>query len=107
MSESQAAAAVAVWRESSAPLLDRLRERTLGGPGVLTDSSWRMHLHMGQDGLTKLKEPSAIFAMALADPTGAGSAEAQEQFLTEFSHKELYDFFLKLERIQEQLDALS
>ena len=48
-------------------LFERLRERTLGGPKVLTDSSWRMHLHMGQSGLTKLKEPSAIFEMQLAD----------------------------------------
>jgi hypothetical protein len=30
----------------------------------------------------------------------------QENFVMEFNHKELFDFFLKLETIQEQLDAL-
>ena len=109
MSESQAAATVMVWRDNSTSLLERLRERTLGGPKVLTDSRWRMHLHMGQSGLTKLKEPSAIFEMHLADPNSSadGSESANEQFQVEFSHEELYAFFLKMDRIQEQLDALT
>ena len=68
-----------------------------------------MHLHMGQSGLTKLKEPSAIFEMHLANPNSSadGPESADEQFQLEFSHEELYAFFLKMDRIQEQLDALT
>jgi hypothetical protein len=33
--------------------------------------------------------------------------DAEEKFLMEFSHDELYAFFLKIERMQEQLDSLS
>jgi COMM domain containing 10 len=112
MEQEQATATVGVWNEHAKALLAHLRNKTLGGPQVLAGSSYRLDLQMGMDGLTKLTEPTTVFEMALTSadaPAGAGAAAdaGAEKFAVEFSHDELYAFFLKLERVQEQLDTLS
>jgi len=76
---------------------------------------------MGESNLSCLQEPCALFEFNLSAPfsgsaaatppkppfgTGAGGAGGETVAL-EFNHAELYDFFLKLERMQEQLDCLS
>ena len=67
LEEEQAQAAVNVWRVEAGALLSKLRTMTLGGPKILTGSNWRMHLQMGQSGLTRLSDPCAVFEMASAD----------------------------------------
>ena len=107
MAEEQTAATVGVWESHSKALLDALRNKTLGGPSVLAGSSWRMDLQVGMDGLTKLTEPTSVFELALAAANAEPGKAPEETFAVEFAHDELYAFFLKLERVQEQLDALS
>ena len=92
---------------------------------------------MGESSLSRLQEPCALFELSLAanssssssSPTessgasvaaatagsgapggrsgGGAPSSGTEQVAVEFSHSELFDFFLKLEKMQEQLDALS
>lgn len=70
---------------------------------------------MGDSHLTRLKEPSALFEYALgrhqteaaASSAADGQVGSAESVVVEYSHAELYDFFLKLEQVQEQLDSLN
>ena len=54
-----------------------------------------------------MKDPSAIFEFALARPDLPAEQQQEEKVVAEFSHDELYSFFLDLEKMQEQIDALS
>jgi hypothetical protein len=128
MENAQIQATMKVWQSEAANMLSKLRRRTLGGPKVLAGSSWTMNLQMGQSGLTRLTEPTAIFEMVLSDPPSTTDVSASrlalaalphehsielsaqappEKFMLEFSHDELYEFFTSVERIQTQLDSLS
>eukprot|EP01127_Copromyxa_protea_P020419 TRINITY_DN6836_c0_g6_i1.p1 TRINITY_DN6836_c0_g6~~TRINITY_DN6836_c0_g6_i1.p1 ORF type:complete len:181 (+),score=42.28 TRINITY_DN6836_c0_g6_i1:25-567(+) len=72
-------------------------------PTHLDDVNWRVHLKLGNDSLHKILEPSALFQFELSDP----NEQNKSNFLLEFSHDELYDFFNQIEDIQEQLDSLN
>ena len=78
-----------------------------GGPTSLVNSQWRLHLMMGEGRLSQMKDPSAIFEFALARPDVPAEQQQEEKVVAEFSHDELYSFFLDLEKMQEQIDALS
>jgi hypothetical protein len=111
VAEEQAAAFRQVWAAERELLLQRLRSKSMA-PLTLDSLSWQLHLLLARNDHPQpppapqdhLKQPSTIFSFALAD------ADAKEKGTTqvnvEFSHGELYNFFLKLEAIQEQLDAL-
>lgn len=72
------------------------------GPATLSSSQYRLHLVMGESNLTRLQDPCALFELGLTKANGES-----EQVAVEFNHNEMYDLFLKLERMQEQLDGLS
>ena len=73
---AQSQATVQVWQIEAANLLTKLRRRTLGGPQVLAGSTWTMNLQMGQSGLTRLAEPTAVFEMNLSDPPSSNVSRA-------------------------------
>ena len=79
-------------------------------------------------GLTRLKDPTALFEFTLNPDTSSqqgqrGQEENEEEserdeqqqqqrdgdnkLLVEFSHQELYQFFLDLEKMQQQLDSMT
>ena len=60
-------------------------------------------MKVGQSNAAKLRDSSVIFDFKTTSPDGNGK---DSSFAVEFDHEKLYDFFLSLERIQEQLDAL-
>jgi hypothetical protein len=60
---------------------------------------------VGQDDLTRQQEPVALFELGVNPSPGAENCK-EERFCLEFTHKELFDFFLQLERMQQQLDGL-
>lgn len=123
-----------MWESEGPSLLRALKGRTLGGPLVLKDSKWQLQMQLGQRAITKLKEPSVLFQFALGDadadavrapavllsshcfarvthpplspPRSRGLQEASERVTVEFSHSELFQFFDKIERVQEQLDTI-
>ena len=88
-------------------------------------------MHLAKSSTAKLKEQSAIFdfttksadlrvntgsdsrgetngedGTAVGKRAGTEATVDEDQFAVELSHAELYEFFLKLERIQAQLDGL-
>jgi len=91
------------------------------GSRSLVDSNFHLNLTMGQSNLSKLQDPTALFEFTLSDsdlasPDSIGVADStavstsapsgRERVCVEFSHSELYDFFLQLEKVQHQLDNL-
>jgi hypothetical protein len=84
---------------------------------------------VGQDDLTRQQEPTALFELGVngsGNPEGPDNhkvsektalfffsfffslfSQNEDRFCVEFNHKELFDFFLQLERMQHQLDGLS
>eukprot|EP01125_Pyxidicula_operculata_P020639 TRINITY_DN7668_c0_g1_i1.p1 TRINITY_DN7668_c0_g1~~TRINITY_DN7668_c0_g1_i1.p1 ORF type:complete len:180 (-),score=43.46 TRINITY_DN7668_c0_g1_i1:175-714(-) len=86
----------------SQKLLKKL-DRSPVVPLHLDDVSWRLHLRLSDDRLSKLLSPTALFQFKLTGPDGT----LKDNHLLEFDHENLYDFFNQLEDIQEQLDALS
>lgn len=82
----------------------------------LVASDYHLNMVMGQAGLSKQQEPTALFELSLkegqsnANNTGSGgdsvAGTETEKFVVEFNHEELYAFFSQLERMQKQLDAL-
>ena len=126
--EAQAAAFGRVWKGEGAALVAKLRTRSMGAPMVLNAAKWELHLQLGQSGLSRAKDARAMFELDLRDASNVevgvsddvarGSAlipytwRAQDtskadNFMLEFSHDQLYDFFQKIERVQQQLDSLS
>ena len=123
LSTSCVSAFTAVWTENRVAAKEAAAAQTISGPRVLTSFAWRTNMHLAKSSTAKLKEQSAIFDFTTksADSLNAGGlsnagsskngTEATEtmdedQFAVELSHAELYEFFLKLERIQAQLDEL-
>lgn len=105
----QCSAFATVWASDSAAYLARLRAKPFGAPLVLEDFSWRLSLGVGSSGDTAVKTSTAIVDLDLrADrPTTAPGASAHERFAVEFSREQLLTFFEKLDRVQQQIDALS
>jgi len=104
LQNSKVGAFVHVWREESPELLKKLRSKTIT-PLELNSVGWRMDLQISQSTLNRLKLPVAIMDLNLKS-SSASSKIANESLTLEFTHDELYDFFNKLELIQEQLDNL-
>mmetsp|Transcript_10892 Transcript_10892/g.14179 ORF Transcript_10892/g.14179 Transcript_10892/m.14179 type:complete len:202 (-) Transcript_10892:294-899(-) len=105
MDDAHCTAAKDVWEKDSQTFISNLKEQTMGGPKILSNSEWRFHLAMGDSGVSKLYEPCAMFDLTLQD--SHQGKECNEEVLTvEYSHSELYDFFQNMETIQEQLDQL-
>eukprot|EP01117_Protostelium_nocturnum_P007075 TRINITY_DN253_c0_g1_i2.p1 TRINITY_DN253_c0_g1~~TRINITY_DN253_c0_g1_i2.p1 ORF type:complete len:204 (+),score=79.76 TRINITY_DN253_c0_g1_i2:601-1212(+) len=103
VSASKISAFQSVWTEGGSELIGKLRKQTIV-PKQLDQIGWRFHLQLSQNTLSKLKEPAAIFKFDLNSSTG-NEAE-NESFRLEFTPDELFNFFTKLELIQEQLDNL-
>lgn len=92
-----------IWRENSRQYFNNAKDRTLGGPALLKNFSWRLQILLSEDALSKQKQTNALFEFA----TGQQRQEQDDKFVVEFTQEELYSFFLKLETIQSQLDSLS
>ena len=108
MDEEHAESFASTWGQHAGDVIARLKECTLGGPKILSDVSWNLHVNVAQSGLTRTQNAIARFELQLEKPDKKlGSNEGDEVIGVEFGHEELYDFFCKLETIQAQLDAIS
>uniref|UniRef100_A0A8C8W7Y2 COMM domain containing 10 n=1 Tax=Peromyscus maniculatus bairdii TaxID=230844 RepID=A0A8C8W7Y2_PERMB len=64
---------------------------------------WQLNLQMAHSARAKLQSPQAVLQLGVSQE----DAKDLEKVLVEFSHKELFDFYNKLETIQAQLDSLT
>lgn len=106
---AQSTSFAAVWASDSAAMLARARAKPLGVPYVLDSATWKINLGMGSDASTAVKTTTAAFDFSLsaARPSGEPGAVAAASFAVEFSRDELLGLFEKLDRVQQQMDALA
>eukprot|EP01099_Mayorella_cantabrigiensis_P008345 TRINITY_DN7846_c0_g1_i1.p1 TRINITY_DN7846_c0_g1~~TRINITY_DN7846_c0_g1_i1.p1 ORF type:complete len:115 (-),score=28.56 TRINITY_DN7846_c0_g1_i1:12-356(-) len=106
IAHAQAVAFSRVWQKEGEQCIDRLKQRHPLSGSQLESVDYQLHLLMSTSSLTKTKSPSAVFNFELKTETPDLTMK-DEHFLVEFSHDQLNEFFMSLERIQEQLDVLS
>nr|XP_044989871.1 COMM domain-containing protein 10 isoform X5 [Jaculus jaculus] len=64
---------------------------------------WQLNLQMAHSAQAKLKTPQAVLQLGVSNE----DSKNLEKICMEFTHKELFDFYNKLETIQAQLDSLT
>lgn len=98
-----------VWASDSSGMLSRARAKPLGVPYILDSATWKISLGMGSDAETAVKTTTAAFEFSLsaARPSGEPDSAASASFAVEFSRDELLGLFEKLDRVQQQMDALA
>ncbi|KAH3760036.1 COMM domain containing 10 [Pelomyxa schiedti] len=106
LQEDKVVGIVTAWKQGSAVVLERLRSGTLA-PLALQSVDWRLHLQLANQGASRVNAPTALFKFTLADDTDPAVKNNTNDVMLEFSTDELSQFYLKLEKIQEQLDNLS
>ena len=80
--------------------------KTLSCPvQVLSSTNWSVHVNVASNATASGRDVYGVVELGLGDP--ANPDAPSEPLLTEFTHDELYEFFQKLETIQEQLDELA
>lgn len=87
----------AVWKEYGKSYQQKISEKGIGNES-LQDITYRLSIKMSQESLSKQKNTTCLFEFKFG--------EQNDPLLVEFSKDELYQFFLKLEQIQGQLDTL-
>jgi hypothetical protein len=113
------------WASEAGEYIANLKAvQTMGCPSSssLVHTDYHLNMILGQSALSKQQEPTALFEFTVkagagdsaaaagaqaAAPGGAMASAAPEKLCVEFSHEELFHFFGQLERMQQQLDALS
>jgi len=90
------------WSSMGQETVEKFRQRILA-PHKLETVGWQLNLQMAHSAQAKLKSPQAVLQLGVSNE----DSKSVEKVLVEFSHKELFDFYNKLETIQAQLDSLT
>ncbi|XP_057846138.2 uncharacterized protein LOC131055811 isoform X1 [Cryptomeria japonica] len=108
LSSSSIAVFQDVWMRSGHALVIAFHEKPFGAPGnsQLVDVQWRVHMQVASSN-KRQHEPVGILQMNLSTPEKGHQSSGEKSIALEFSYTELFEFYEKLEQIQEQLDSLS
>ncbi|XP_006626917.1 COMM domain-containing protein 10 [Lepisosteus oculatus] len=90
------------WATAGQDTVEKFRQRIFA-PKKLESVGWQLNLEMAQSRQAKMKSPRAVLELGISNED---SENTQKVFL-EFNHKELLEFYNKLETIQAQLDSLT
>ncbi|XP_076995010.1 COMM domain-containing protein 10 isoform X2 [Tamandua tetradactyla] len=93
---------VNVWSTMGQETVEKFRQRILS-PHKLETVGWQLNLQMAHSAQANLKSPQAVLQLGVSNE----DSKSLENVLMEFSHKELFDFYNKLEAVQAQLDSLT
>nr|XP_030725693.1 COMM domain-containing protein 10 isoform X5 [Globicephala melas] len=129
--QDKAEAFVSAWSSMGQETIEKFRQRILA-PHKLQTVGWQLNLQMAHSAQAKLKSPQAVLQLGvsnedskiktvspgyswaiwmhpfqLGELPGNLPRKSLKKVLVEFSHKELFDFYNKLETIQAQLDSLT
>eukprot|EP01105_Mastigella_eilhardi_P000009 TRINITY_DN10010_c0_g1_i1.p1 TRINITY_DN10010_c0_g1~~TRINITY_DN10010_c0_g1_i1.p1 ORF type:complete len:193 (-),score=82.08 TRINITY_DN10010_c0_g1_i1:51-629(-) len=104
MDEDKSTAIASAWKAGAAPVIARLRGSTAVAPHLLQSVDWQLHMQIAQGSLSRVVQPSAIFKFGFSDDEAIPKTS---EMVLEFSPDELRQFYMNLEKIQAQLDALS
>uniref|UniRef100_A0A8C8W7V7 COMM domain containing 10 n=1 Tax=Peromyscus maniculatus bairdii TaxID=230844 RepID=A0A8C8W7V7_PERMB len=102
LTQDKAEAFANAWSAMGQETVEKFRQRILG-PHKLETVGWQLNLQMAHSARAKLQSPQAVLQLGVSQE----DAKDLEKVLVEFSHKELFDFYNKLETIQAQLDSLT
>ncbi|XP_071065650.1 COMM domain-containing protein 10 isoform X6 [Dasypus novemcinctus] len=100
--QDKAEAFVNAWSTMGQETVEKFRQRILA-PHKLETVGWQLNLHMAHSAQANLKSPQAVLQLEVSNE----DSKSLEKVLMEFSHKELFEFYNKLETIQAQLDSLT
>nr|KAF6489130.1 COMM domain containing 10 [Molossus molossus] len=100
--QDKAEAFVNTWSSMGQETVEKFRQRSLA-PHKLETVGWQLNLQMAHSAQAKLKSPQAVLQLGVSNE----DSKSLEKVLVEFSHKELFEFYNKLETIQAQLDSLT
>ncbi|GAB5362936.1 hypothetical protein AAMO2058_000841200 [Amorphochlora amoebiformis] len=106
MAESPSGSFSTIWQGSRSALISKLQAQTLGAPKVLSDVDWRLNFNMSSQSAEKEKEIKSILTLALTTPSGSASSRSESMSI-ELDRAGLVDLYSKLEKIQNQIDALT
>nr|KAF6366000.1 COMM domain containing 10 [Pipistrellus kuhlii] len=102
LAQDKAEAFVSTWSSMGQETVEKFRQRILA-PHKLETVGWQLNLQMAHSAQAKLKSPQAVLQLGVSNE----DSKSLEKVLVEFNHKELFDFYNKLETIQAQLDSLT
>ncbi|XP_070267583.1 COMM domain-containing protein 10 isoform X3 [Myotis yumanensis] len=102
LAQDKAEAFVNTWSSMGQETVEKFRQRILA-PHKLETVGWQLNLQMAHSAQAKLKSPQAVLQLGVSNE----DSKNLEKVLVEFNHKELFDFYNKLETIQAQLDSLT
>ncbi|XP_032698128.1 COMM domain-containing protein 10 isoform X2 [Lontra canadensis] len=102
LTQDKAEAFSSAWSSVGQETIEKFRQRILA-PHKLETVGWQLNLQMAHSAQAKLKSPQAVLQLGVSNE----DSKSVEKVLVEFSHKELFDFYNKLETIQAQLDSLT
>ena len=102
LSEEKSNCIAEYWKENAKDILEKIRQHKTISNHRLKSIKWRLNLNLASDFKTKQKNPTALFEFNIDNLN-----RKDESIQVEFNKEQLYDFFTKLEQIQEQIDALN
>jgi len=103
LSEEKSNCIVEYWKENAKEILEKIRQHKTISNQRLKSIKWRLNLNLASDFKTKQKHPTALFEFNVSSDLNKEDQSIQ----VEFNKEQLFDFFTKLEQIQEQIDALN
>lgn len=103
LTEDKVNAICELWKENGKDIIEKIRQNKTISSTKLKDIKWRFNLQLATDLKTKQRAPNAILEFDVSSADKCNEKNVQ----VEFSRDQLYDFLLKLETIQKQIDSLN
>ncbi|ETW04122.1 hypothetical protein H310_04482 [Aphanomyces invadans] len=108
--EATSSALGAVWGQEKLTYREALLHKsTMSGqlPSI-TDSHWRMHVTIADSVSTGHAIPHALFHLhTVKSHLSSSPSNDDNEIHMEMNHTDLYDFFIQLDAIQSEIDALA
>ncbi|CAF0759596.1 unnamed protein product [Brachionus calyciflorus] len=104
LNEDKANSIGETWKEQGKEIIERIRQSKAIFSRRLKNIKWRLNIQLASDLKSKQKIPNALFEFNIS---GSSTQPNDQSVQVEFNRDQLYDFFLKLETIQKQIDSLS
>lgn len=101
--EVHATAVSGTWAAEASAYVSKLKEQKIGYQ-ALKSVDYQVNMVMHESDLSRQQDPVGIFEFKIGDPV---NTKGDQTLQLEFNHSELYSFFSDLDRLQQQLDALS
>ena len=92
-----------IWKDNYKEIVEKFRETRTISYKKLVDIKWKLQIQLASDAKSRQKSTNALIEFNVSN----NSDKTKDNFLVEFTKDELYDFYLKLETIQKQIDNLN